>query len=95
MFLHSQFKTITNIPKQTLYRFLNTIFLSIFLKFTKKNSCICTINNCKISSATLITIYTNLVKTKIKRILNLSVYFFTKLQKKKNHSKINIASILR
>ena len=43
----------------------------------------CTINNCKISSATLITIYTNLVKTKILRILDLSVYFFTKLQKKK------------
>ena len=70
-------------------------FLSIFLKFTKKNAYICTINNCKINSATLITIYTNLVKTKILRILDLSVYFFTKLQKKKNHSKINIASILR
>ena len=43
----------------------------------------CTINNCKINSATLITIYTNLVKTKIIQILNLSVYFFTKLQKKR------------
>ncbi len=96
MFLHSQFKTITNIPKQTLYNFRNTIlFINISEIYKKKNAYICTINNCKINSATLITIYTNLVKTKILRILDLSVYFFTKLQKKKNHSKINIASILR
>jgi len=36
MFLHSQFKTITNISKQTLYIFPKTILLSTFLKFTKK-----------------------------------------------------------
>lgn len=55
----------------------------------------CTINNCKISSATLISIYTIIVKTKILQILDLISLFFIKLQKKKNHSKINIASILR
>lgn len=37
MFLHSQFKTITNIPKQTLYRFLNTIlFINIFEIYKKE-----------------------------------------------------------
>lgn len=37
MFLHSQFKTITNIPKQTLYKFLNTIlFINIFEIYKKE-----------------------------------------------------------
>lgn len=95
MFLHSQFKTITNIPKQTLYKFLNTIlFINISEIYKKKNAYICTINNCKINSATLITIYTNLVKTKILQILDLISLFFTKLQGEKSHSQINIASIL-
>lgn len=75
MFLHSQFKTITNISKQTLYIFPKTILSINISEIYKKNAYMCTINNCKINSATLITIYTNLVKTKIIQILNLSVYF--------------------
>lgn len=45
----------------------------------------CTINNCKINSATLITIYTNLVKTKIIQILNLiSLFFLLNYRKKES-----------
>lgn len=59
MFLHSQFKTITNISKQTLYIFPKTILSINISEIYKKNAYMCTINNCKINSATLITIYTN------------------------------------
>lgn len=75
MFLHSQFKTNTNIPKQTLYIFPKTILSINISEIYKKNAYMCTINNCKINSATLISIYTIIVKTKILQILNLSVYF--------------------
>ena len=75
MFLHSQFKKITNIPKQTLYIFPKTILSINISEIYKKNAYMCTINNCKINSATLISIYTIIVKTKIIQILNLSVYF--------------------
>ena len=45
----------------------------------------CTINNCKINSATLITIYTNLVKTKILQILDLiSLFFLLNYRKKES-----------
>lgn len=46
----------------------------------------CTINNCKINSATLISIYTIIVKTKILQILNLSVYFSYLISPKKRYS---------
>lgn len=59
MFLHSQFKTITNISKQTLYIFPKTILSINISEIYKKNAYMCTINDCKINSATLITIYTN------------------------------------
>lgn len=86
MFLHSQFKTNTNIPKQTLYIFPKTILSINISEIYKKNAYMCTINNCKINSATLITIYTNLVKTKILQILDLISLFFYLISPKKRYS---------
>lgn len=75
MFYIVNSKQLRIFPSKHSIFFQKQSFLSTFLKFTKKNAYMCTINNCKINSATLITIYTNLVKTKIIQILNLSVYF--------------------